>query len=182
MNHIITARPCDEHGNYLNEGTPPPLRPAPSQDDWGTYGSRTGFEAAELLFEREQMSGGNINALLKLWAASLTKHGDQGPFANTKALYDAIDNSSLDNVAWKTFSMNYKGELPEKDIPPWMLAEYDVHFRDPRTVAENMTACMDFEGEQDLAPLHVFDSAGNRQVTNFMEGDWAWRQAVRHPF
>jgi len=58
-----------------------------------------------------------------------------------------------------------------------MDAEFDVWFRDPRTLVHNLLLNPDFDNEFDCAPLQEYDMDGNHRFENFMSGDWAWKQA-----
>ena len=158
-------------------GTPPLFGPLNNQD-WAPYESRLQFETAELLFKRIQMSAGNIDTLLHLWAASLIKHGDKPPFNSCDDLYDIIDDTPVGDVKWESFSVRYNGQFPEHNIPSWMNVEHEVWFRDPRAVVRSLLANPDFDGEFDYSPLQEYDSEGNHRFQDFMSGDWAWRQAV----
>jgi hypothetical protein len=126
------------------------------------------------------MSASNIDTLLDLWAASLFKHHDEPPFADHADLYNTIDAIPHGDVRWETFTTHYSGDKPDGEVPSWMEAEYDVWFRDPRTVVRNMLANPDFNGEMDHAPFREFRDEGKRHFHDFMSGDWAWQQAV-HP-
>jgi Plavaka transposase len=148
-------------------------------DDWEPYQNRVEFELADFIYRRNQMSAGDIDDLLDLWAASLFKHNDHPPFADHNDMYSTIDATPRGDVAWESFTTEYTGERPEGDIPPWMDAEYQVWFRDPLTVVKNMLANPDFDGEFDYTPFQEFDSNGERQFQNFFSGDWVWEQAVR---
>lgn len=70
------------------------------------------------------------------------------------------------------------GERPEQDVPPWMSADYDVWYRDPRLVAQNMLSNPDFDSEIDYQPYKEYVSGDNRRYSNLFSGDWAWNQAV----
>ncbi|OBZ65559.1 hypothetical protein A0H81_14416 [Grifola frondosa] len=172
----INGTPCDENGNYLPPGTPPTPPPTPSADDWTPYRSRTEFETADLLYRRTQMPAKNIDALMDLWEATLLKHQDHAPFASHKDLYDTIDSTRLGDVKWDSFELSYADELPERDVPKWMTSKYDVWFRDPRAVVQNMLANPDFNGEIEFGPVREYVD-GERRLKDFMSGDWAWRQA-----
>lgn len=124
------------------------------------------------------MSGKNIDALLELWAASVVQYQGHGPFTKTAELYDTIDRTALGGIKWESFQLSYQGDIPDGDIPPWMLATYDVHFRDPRLVANDIIGNPDFDGEIDYGPVRLFDESEHREVKDFMSGDWAWRQGV----
>jgi len=51
------------------------------------------------------MSGGDINILLDLWAASLVKHANEPPFTLDQDLYDTIDAAPLRDHPWESFSV-----------------------------------------------------------------------------
>ncbi|OBZ69148.1 hypothetical protein A0H81_10933 [Grifola frondosa] len=173
---IINGQPCDKHGIDLPPNTPPTPPTPPADDDWSPYKDRVDFETADLLYRRAQMAGSNIKELLDLWAATLLKHNDDPPFCNHKDLYRTIDSTILGDVKWESFVMSYEGEKPDRNVPAWMTASYDVWFRDPREVVRNMLVSTDFDGEIDYAPLREFVD-DERRLKNFMGGDWAWRQA-----
>lgn len=125
------------------------------------------------------MSGGDINCLMDLWAASLLKYGDKPPFADHPSLYRAIDSIEHGDVAWECFKASYQGEKPACETPAWMNTEYDVWFRNPRVVVCNMLKNVDFEGKIDYSPVQDFNNDDERQYQNLMSGEWAWQQAVR---
>ncbi|KAG1775765.1 hypothetical protein EV702DRAFT_1180194 [Suillus placidus] len=81
-------------------------------------------------------------------ASLLAKHHDSLPFANHKDLYGVIDATQLGDVPWQCFSVKHTGERPEV-IPPWMDKEYDVWFRDPRAMAQNILANPTYKDEID---------------------------------
>jgi hypothetical protein len=175
--------PCDSNGNFIDPSTPPPPhRPNNDLNDWTPYESRLEFEIAKFLFSHNQMSGGDINILLELWVASLLKHNDELAFANHKDIYDTIDATPLGDVPWQSFSVRYNGDRPglDEEAPPWMDAEFDVWFRDPRTLVHNSLFNPDFDNEFDYAPLQEYDMDGNHRFENFMSGDLAWKQAVHY--
>ena len=128
------------------------------------------------------MSGGNIDVLCNLWAASLAKHGDEPPFDSHNDLYDTIDVNSHGDIPWESFSVQYNGEVPEGDIPPWMTQEFDVWFRDPQAVVKNLLSNPDFDNEFDYTPFQEHDVEGAHQFQDFMSGNWAWKQGVKCHF
>ena len=124
------------------------------------------------------MSAENINILTGLWAASMVKHRKGPPFWNSTHLYDTIDLTPLGDVTWKSFTLRYNGHRPVEDIPPWMEANYDVWFRDPRTLVHNLLSNPDFEYDFDYAPYQERTTDGVHRFQDFMSGNWAWNQAV----
>ena len=138
------------------------------------------FETAEFLYCQTQMSASNINTLLDLWAATLLKHGNTPLFANHSDLYSAIDFTPLGDVPWQNFSLKYGGELPDDGdpIPEWMTSEYEVWFRDPRIIIQNMVGNPDYDKSVDTAPVQVFNGNGTCEYQNLMSGDWAWDKVV----
>lgn len=131
---------------------------------------------ADFLYRRNQMPGVQIDELFDIWAASLREDGGQPPFADHDDVYGTIDAIPRGGEPWSTFSVKYSGPLPEGEVPPWMLASYDVHFRNPRTVLRNQLSNPDFKGEIDYAPLREFGPKNKRIWSNFMSGNWAWSQ------
>lgn len=175
----FSGRPCDEHGNFLPADSPPQKSRHANADpnDWTPYRNRVEFETAQFLYCREQMSAGNINILLDLWAATLLKHDEPPPFASAADMYETIDSTPLGDIAWQSFSVTYDGDVPDS-APQWMSAEYEVWFRDPRLVVLNMVDNPDYKGSFDTTPIRVFDAGDHRQYQNFMSGDMVWDDAV----
>lgn len=173
----FAAQPCDVNGNPLAAGVPPPLRTTAEFGDWTPFDNRVEFELAEFLFKREQMSNGNIDDLMDLWAASNLR--DRPPFADHRDLYSVIDSIQLGQNPWACFSVRYSGPLPSTDIPSWMTQTYEVWYRDPRKTALNMLNNPDFDGEFNYQPYRKFHADGEREYSNLMSGNWAWKQAVR---
>jgi hypothetical protein len=125
------------------------------------------------------MSAGDINVLLDLWAATLLKHNDKPPFADYRDLHKTIDSTPVGDVKWQSFRVQYTGEKPENNVPPWMGQSHDVWYRDPHEVVRNMLANPDYASEMDYQPYREFSTDNDeRQWQDFMSGDWAWNQAV----
>lgn len=164
----------------MDPSAPPPHYPNADSDDWAPYEKRLDFETAEFLFKRNQMSGGDIDFLFSLWAASLAAHDDNPPFASHNDLYDTIDATLLGDVPWESFSARYNGAKPDGEIPSWMTADFDVWFRDPHTVVKNLLSNPDFDNEFDYTPFQERDTEGNHRFQDFMSGNWAWKQAVQY--
>ena len=176
MKHNV-GRPCDADGNYLPPGSPPAPYVDPVEDLWEPFQDRTEFELADFLYRRNQMPADDIDMLLDIWASKDLKHDDCPPFADHDDMYETIDAIPHGDVAWECFSTSYQGDKPE-DAPAWMNADYEVWFRDPRTVVNNMLGNQDFRHQFDYSPFREYDGADTRQFENFMSGDWAWQQAV----
>ena len=156
------------------------LRPLPPVDadptDWGAFKSKEGFRITELVYQRAQMSQGNIDDLLKIWLDG------QLPFSNQRELYAAIDNLTVGGVPWKRFSVQYdgahsgnRGDVPQ---PKWMSDVHEVFFRDPQLVIHEILANPEFKDGIDFIPYRVFDKDGVRMYQHLMGGNWAWEQAV----
>ncbi|KAG1835972.1 hypothetical protein DFJ58DRAFT_719199 [Suillus subalutaceus] len=165
------ARPCDVTGQFLEDGAPPLPPPDKSPDDWTPYRNRVEFETAEFLYTRNQMSAGNINILLDLWAATLLKHNDKPPFADCHDLYKTIDSTP-------SFKVQYTGEKLAHNIPPWMDQPYDVWYHDPHEVVRSMLANPEYAMEMDYQPYcEYLTDSDECQWQDFMSSDWAWNQA-----
>ncbi|KAF8552429.1 hypothetical protein OG21DRAFT_1477771 [Imleria badia] len=173
----MTGLPCDANGEFLPPGSPPPPRPERPSDDWRPFNDCAEFELADLLYTRIQMSAGNINQLLDIFAACLHKHGGQSPFSGCAELYNAIDSLQVGDIGWESFGVAYSGD--RTDCPaPWMDNVYDVWMRDPETAITEIVGDAQFQNLLDLAPYREYDSATNtRRWQDFMSGDWAWDEA-----
>ncbi|KAG1862611.1 hypothetical protein F4604DRAFT_1882264 [Suillus subluteus] len=175
----LNAHPCDATGHFLEDGAPPAPPPDKSPDDWTPYRDRVEFETAEFLYACNQMSAGDINILLDLWAATLLKYNDKPPFADCRDLHRTIDNTPLGDVKWQSFKVWYTGEKPTSDVPPWMDQSHDMWYCDPHEVIQGMLGNPDYEKEMDYHPFHEFSADGDKQQwQDFMSGDWAWNQAI----
>lgn len=174
--------PCDSEGAFLLNGVPRrrwPYRTDPAAADWAPFQSRAAFELAELLYTKVEMSEGNMDELMEIWAATLVQHSDTPVFANSEELLTTIDEIAHGEVAWECFDISYNGARPDADEPPWMNATHRIWYRDPRQLILNMLANPDFAGRFDFAPFQEFsDEDGSRQWRNFMSGNWSWRNAV----
>lgn len=169
--------PCTPEGDPLPPGTPP-SPPTINPADYSPFQDRFDFQIAQFLFKKVQMSGKNIDELMYLWAAQSLKNDGTAPFTSHKELYALIDAIPFGDAPWQSFSVKYDGELPEGTPPSWMLAEYEVWFRDPAVVLKNMLENSDFSGEFDYSAFREYDEKGERKWKDFMSGNWSWRQSV----
>ena len=135
------------------------------------------FETAQFLYCQEQMSAGNINILLDLWAAMLLKHDEPPPFASAADMYETIDFTPLGDISLQSFSVTYDGGALDS-APQWMSTEFEVWFCDPHLIVKNMVDNPDYKGGFDTTPIRAFDNKDHRQYQNFMSGNWAWDEAV----
>ena len=132
---------------------------------------------ADFIYCQNQMPADQIDDLLDIIASSLPDSTDP-LFENHNDIYDRINEIAVGEVPWQCFTASYSGALPAI-TPPWMLADYDIWFRDPRTLVRNQLANADFKDEVDYAAKQVFDDNHKRVWSDFMSGNWAWEQAVR---
>ncbi|KIM76997.1 hypothetical protein PILCRDRAFT_12366 [Piloderma croceum F 1598] len=175
---VPSSQICDKYGNNIPVNSPsPPRKSDLGPNDWTPYQSRVEFELADFLYHPNQMSATDINYLLNLWGASSAAHGEAPPFPNHKDLYSTIDSTPLGDVSWESFSLRFNGARPNDAVPPWMNAEYDVWFRNPRNLVHNIISNPDFNNSFDYAPYQEHDANGTCRYHNFMSGNWAWRQA-----
>ena len=144
LNYLL-GRPCDKDGTFLLPGTPPILPRPKSKEDWTPFHSRAGFELAELLYKKAEMSQPNIDQLLNIWSATLAPHEDEPPIANFQDLHAQIDAIDLGFTPWKSSAVQYQGRRPENSVAPqWMDEEYRLWYRDPRKVIRNILGNSDF--------------------------------------
>ncbi|KAF8799694.1 hypothetical protein BYT27DRAFT_7227703 [Phlegmacium glaucopus] len=174
---LLHRRPCDEEGRFLPDGTPPLPRSSAGPDNWDLFDDEVQFLTGDFLYRQEEMSAGNIDTLLDLWALSMAKNDDLGPFTSYEHMYATIDNINQGDAPWKSFTMSYAGELGP-NAPSWQLEDYEVWFRDPDVVIRNMLNNPDFAGQFDYAPCIDLDKAGQRRWNEFMSGNFSWRHAT----
>ncbi|KAI6001202.1 hypothetical protein EDD15DRAFT_2477653 [Pisolithus albus] len=173
----LTGQPCNAQGDFLPNGAQPEPRQPKSPDDWSPYNSRLEFELADFTYTRSQMSAVSLNVLLELWAASLVEAGGRPIFSSCREMYQTIDDTDVGDVKWQSFTVKYTGDM-EANPAPWMHDEYDIWFRDPRKVVQNMLGNPEFAKEMDYQPFREYDTKSSmRRWQDFMSGDWAWRQA-----
>lgn len=124
------------------------------------------------------MSEGHVNELMEILSVYFEAHNDSPPFDGHRDLLATIDGIKLGGVEWESFTGRYTGTLPASGpIPEWMTTDFEVFYRDPHEVVRNMLANPDFDGEFDYTPYQEFENE-RRRWSDFMSGNWAWRQAV----
>ena len=176
-----SARPCNEHGEFLPRHTLPPERN--NDHDWSPFPDCPSFELAELVFEKAEMSAGEVDHLLKIWAAHQieTDQDEQPPFRNNEDVLKTIDLIGLGDTPWSAFTVRYSGPLDDTSAA-WKRQPYKVYCRDTLAVYRSMLSNTDFNGQFDYTPYREFVGPQKRQWKNLMSGDWAWRQAVSTDF
>ncbi|KAF7350244.1 hypothetical protein MVEN_01327900 [Mycena venus] len=174
---ILNGRPCDEHGNFLPPGAPPPPSYHAPPDNWASYVEQADFDLADLLYRRVQMSAADIDELMQNWASR--PGAADPPFANHRDLYSTIDATAIGHVPWQSFNVSWNGVHNPDDDTPWKNQEYTVYFRDPLAVLKLQLANPDFKFEMDFAPKQVFggEDRNSREYMDFMSGNWAWEHA-----
>ncbi|KAK6971517.1 hypothetical protein R3P38DRAFT_3336719 [Favolaschia claudopus] len=172
----LNGQICDRDGNFLAGDSPPPLKATRAKDDYTPYKDDLDFHLADLIYRKIQMSAGDIDALMQIWAA---KHPETDPpFADHTDLYSTIDATDLDHIPWQSFEVCYNLPVPPGDTTPWKRQNYTVYFRDARLVLRSQLANPDFKDEMDYAPKQVFAADETREYEDFMSGNWAWNQAT----
>lgn len=137
-----------------------------------------GFELADFIFTEAELSKKKANRLLELLAATLIPHGAKPSIRDHADLLRQVDSIPLGNVPWECFSLSYDGPPPETThTPEWKTSEYEVWFRNPRDVIHGILGNPEFNGHIDYAAYQEFNDF-QRQYSNMMSGDWAWRQSV----
>ncbi|KAF7344723.1 hypothetical protein MVEN_01633000 [Mycena venus] len=172
----LNGRICDREGNFLAEGSLPLPRASRAPNDYTPYSDDLDFHLADLLYRKVQMSAGDIDTLMQIWAAKHPK--TDPPFSDHVGLYNTIDATELDHVPWQSFEVCYNLPIPLGDTTPWKTQKYTVYFRDPHLILRGQLANPDFKDEMDYTPKQVFAADGSREYEDFMSGNWAWKQAT----
>lgn len=127
------------------------------------------------------MSQSNIDDLLELWALSLMKHKDLGPFNSYKHIYDTIDSTCLGDAPWRCFQAGLEEDLSE-DAPSWKQHTYDVYYHDPDVVILNLLDNPNFDGEYDTTPYVELDAQGHQCWSDFMSANFPYQCCVGPQF
>ena len=112
---------------------------------------------------------------MQIWATIHPKEGS--PFASSKELHQLIDSIDDGDAPWQCLTIGHQTAAPV-DSPLWQQKKYDVWFRDPRIVLNNMLSNPDFKDGLDYAPRLVYGEQHERIWSDFMTGNWAWTQCV----
>ena len=154
---------------------PPPRNLAPS-DDWSPFPDKDTFQIVDFVFREDQMSNAKIDRLADLWGQR--HHDDRGsPFASHREVHAYIDSIQQGEAPWHrletTPAVNHT-----PDTPLWQTRQYDVWYRDPKKVIANMLDSAEFKDVIDYAPYQLHRRNGKRCWTNFLSGNFSWRQSV----
>lgn len=171
----LTGLPCDAEGATLDPGALPDIE-KPQMHDWDPFDDEVQFRVGDFLFRKAEMSAGNVNELMDMWATLKDQDGEYGPFICHEHLYATIDAISHGDAPLKSFTTSFAGDI-QSNAPSWQTSDYEVWYRDPSTVIKNMLANPDFKGEFDYAPFVELDTAGERRWNEFMSGNFSWRRA-----
>ncbi|KAI5993868.1 hypothetical protein EDD15DRAFT_2387937 [Pisolithus albus] len=142
------------------------------QDAWHPFTSEGHFELADFLFSREQMSGGNIDDLMHIWAALDGK--GKPPFNSHSHLYQTIDDINQENT-WDCLEMHHV-EAKNPNAAPWKQTTYQICLRDAGKLVEKQLSNPDLKEFIDYSPHLLFGENHQRVWSNFMTGNWAWNQ------
>lgn len=185
IHSTLLALPCDENGNMLPPGSPPPPRhpaDATPSNPWNPFDDRLAFQFADYHFTELQTSEAQISRALDHWLASTLLAGGDAkniPWRTAKEMYRTIDAIKEGPAPWKIIKFQYTGPLPPGTPPKWMLETFELCFRDPRIVLLNQIAMPDIRDHFNYVPYMQFNGKRNRVWSNLMSGSWAWDEAVR---
>ncbi|KAF5343292.1 hypothetical protein D9758_016490 [Tetrapyrgos nigripes] len=176
---ILDGTPCDQNGYDLPENNlPAPVVNDNEFDDWAPFQNATEFKLAEFLYHKVQMSAGDIDTLSQLISELMApERSDNVPFHNHREMYGLIDAIRQGEIQWESFTVKFNSDLPEDQspLPAWKQQEYQVWFRDPLAIMEQMLANPSFKTEMDVSPKRLFKN-GKRLYRDLMTGNWAWTQ------
>ena len=131
INHDVKGQPCDKDGLLLPPGTPPLPCSDPSPDTWDPFDDQTQFWMGEFLYKKVEMSAGDVDELMDIWATS--NDDDASLFSSHKHMYTTIDAIKHGDAPWKSFTVSYAGHLAPDPLS-WQLQDYWVWYHDPDIV------------------------------------------------
>ncbi|KAI9452719.1 hypothetical protein BJY52DRAFT_1205620 [Lactarius psammicola] len=143
------ALPCDSDGNHLPLGTPPPPQAVTQKGDWTPFKSEAQFMVAELLYHRAEVSAGNVDRLMDIWARSSVEANKAAPFESHKHMLATINTSKFGDVSWQCLVTGFSGN--------WKRTSFKVWY-------PNMLANPDFAGNFDLRPYININTHGQRNI------------------
>ncbi|THU99196.1 hypothetical protein K435DRAFT_818625 [Dendrothele bispora CBS 962.96] len=148
-----------------------------TEESWAPFSNRIEFNFAHYHFVQVQTSADQINNALNMWAASTLHQGfHDAPWQSEEDLYATIDLICEGHVSWKTYKVKYQGPLPSGVPPKWITQEFDLCCRDANEVIREQLGDKEFDGKIHYAPYWQFEN-GERQFSNLMSRDWAYKQA-----
>jgi hypothetical protein len=134
------------------------------------------FELADLLYCCAELSSGNIDTLLDLWAQSIDSIGS-APFEDCGSMHAAIDLSTLGNIPWKCLMTEFSEDVGE-GAPNWMHTTYKIWYCDPDAIVSGTLANPSFNGQFNLCPYITLNSKGVHCWDNVMSGNIAWQHSM----
>lgn len=188
LTYTHKARPCDEHGAFLNDPAsakppPPPAHTVDPNDPWAPFEDRIAYDFAQYHYVKVQSSADEISTNLDMFIANSIKHSRNeqasGPngWHNARDMYATIDSIPAGDVPWKTYKFRYSGPKPSTP-PQWMLNDYELSVRDIVSVLEHQLSTSEFDGQIDYVPYEEYDPQGDRVWSNLFSGLWANHEAV----
>ena len=75
-------------------------------------------------------------------------------------MYEAIDSTSMGDIPWKSFTLEYNSVQPEDDIPSGMIIDCDAWFQNPWDLVCNMISNPNFEDKFDYTLLQEYTTNG----------------------
>ncbi|KAF8813777.1 hypothetical protein BYT27DRAFT_7268504 [Phlegmacium glaucopus] len=154
---LTDSLPCDAQGRYLLPGDPPECKTANTWD-WDPF-DEVQFWIGDFLYQKTEMSGGNIDELMNIWASSRAEDDKSSPFTSHEHMYAMINVIPHGDAPWSSFTASF------------------VWYCDPSTVIKNRLTNPNFHPDFDYAPFVELNDAGKRWWNEFMLGNFCWRHA-----
>lgn len=81
------------------------------------------------------------------------------------------------DAPWQCFKTLPSDDM-EDNPPNWKKQEYEIWFRNPDVVVQNILANPDFDNEFDPAPYVEIDRDGQQQWADFISDNYVWCHCV----
>jgi hypothetical protein len=137
------------------------------------------FEIADFVFRKDEMSAPNIDTLMSIWGLDMAQFDHDSPFHSHQDMYNMIDSTKLGDAPWKCLKVRPSEPADTPGAQQWKMSEYELWYRDPEIVLRNMLDNPDFDGEFDYSPYVEVDVDDKRRWSDYMSGNFAWRQCIR---
>ncbi|KIM59465.1 hypothetical protein SCLCIDRAFT_126167, partial [Scleroderma citrinum Foug A] len=154
-----------------------------TSNPWHPFKHHAQYQLADFLFWQNETPQHQIDDLMDIWAAMPEWGGHPPPFTSHSDVLEKIDSITGDPV-WECLSVQCTDATTTSDdplaMPAWKQASYDVWFRAPEALADFQLANPEFKSHIDYSPKQVFGDKHECIWSNFMTGNWAWRQCVSY--
>ncbi|KIJ16151.1 hypothetical protein PAXINDRAFT_32952, partial [Paxillus involutus ATCC 200175] len=155
-----------------------PPHPGPRDGGvWHPFKSQPHYQLVDFIYRHNEMPATHIDELMHIWAAN--DSNGTPPFANHEEIYKTINMIAEGDAPWECLSIQHVDvDHPADDhtVPPWKRANYEFWCRPIKPLLKHQISNPEFKGHIDYAPRQVFGDRHQCVWSDFMSGNWAWKE------